>query len=569
MRRIVLLAVAILLLTMLTVGASAATCATQVTYQAAVSSDESCSMVVTATFHLDEPVDKLTFPVPAEATNISLNGTRVGSSLTNEARHVDLSGITGSMAGDFSVNISYYLNDVVTPDENGILQLRIPMLSGFSYPVEKLGFTITMPAALSHNPSFSSGYHKANIEQMLVYSASGNTVTGTSNQQMKDRETLEMTMVVTEEVFPQAAIKLQDLDAYYLAMAICGVLGLTYWFLFLRNLPPRFSSVAAPPEGYSAGQLGSIINLQGTDLTAMIFSWAQLGYIVIQAGRTERVLLHKHMDMGNERSLFEQKCFQQLFGSRNVVDCSGFRYVGLYQRLAARSGSLQGLVHPRSGSKYVFRALMALVGAFCGVCLGLTMSSEAAMPWIHAVLMAAFCGAASWFLQTWADSLFSQYKSKLIFGLILCGIWVVLCVRANTYQLDFWIILLQLLAGLMATFGGRRTEAGRQLLAEVLGFRVYLQTIPRVQLQHIRRQNPEYFHSLAPYAMALGCDQTFIRRFGRDLQPPCPYIVGVPQKSMTAAEWYKIFRRIARSMEARMRQMPLEKLTGLFRGFIR
>ena len=101
MRRITMLIVAILLLTLLTVGASAATCATQVTYQASVSNDESCSIVASVTIHLDEPVKDLTFPVPVEATNISLNGTRVGSTLTNEARHVDLSGITGSMAGDF------------------------------------------------------------------------------------------------------------------------------------------------------------------------------------------------------------------------------------------------------------------------------------------------------------------------------------------------------------------------------------------------------------------------------------------------------------------------------------
>ena len=162
-----------------------------------------------------------------------------------------------------------------------------------------------------------------------------------------------------------------------------------------------------------------------------------------------------------------------------------------------------------------------------------------------------------------------EHSGKLILSLVLCVAWIAMSVQAGTYQLDIWIVLLQLLAGLMTTFGGRRTEAGRHLLAEVLGFRLYLQTIPRVQLQHIRRQNPEYFHSLAPYAMALGCDQTFIRRFGRDLQPPCPYIVGVPQKPMTAAEWHKIFRRIARSMEARMRQMPVEKVAGFFRSLTR
>ena len=142
-------------------------------------------------------------------------------------------------------------------------------------------------------------------------------------------------------------------------------------------------------------------------------------------------------------------------------------------------------------------------------------------------------------------------------------------VQAGTYQLDIWIVLLQLLAGLMTTFGGRRTDAGRQLINEVLGFRLYLQTIPRTQLHLIRRQNPEYFHDLAPYALALGCDQIFAKRFGRDKQPPCPYIVGVPQEYMTAAEWNKILRRTARSMEARMRQMPVEKVAGFFRSLTR
>ena len=569
MRRIVILAVAIMLFALLAIGVGAETCATQVTYQATVSQDQSCSITVTANIHLEEPVSELTFPVPVDATNITLNGTRVGSTLTNQARHVDLKGIVGSVAGDFTINLSYYIKDVVAPDENGFLQLQIPMLSGFLYPVQKVGFTVTMPGNLSYEPAFSSGYHQTNIEQVLVYSAMNNTVTGTSNQTMKDRETLTMTVQVTEEMFPQAVIQLQDLDPYYLAMAISGVLALIYWILFLRNPLPRVNSVPTPPEGFSAGQLGSIISLQGADLTTMIFTWAQLGYLTIQTGRTERVLLHKRMDMGNERSVFEQKNFQRLFGSRSVVDTSGFRYAALYQKLAAGSGNTQGLVHPKSGSKHLFRFLMSVVGALCGVCLGLTVTVEAAVQWFPTVLLALACGCASWLIQLWADSMFSQHSGKLVLSLVLCVVWIAVSVQAGTYQLDIWIIVLQLLAGLMTTFGGRRTDAGRQLINEVLGFRLFLQTIPRTQLHHIRRQNPDYFHTLAPYALALGCDKIFAKRFGRDKQPPCPYIVGVPQEYMTATEWNKVLRRTARSMEARMRQMPIEKISGFFRSLTR
>lgn len=569
MRRIFILAAAILLLTVLAVGVSAEALATQVTYQATVSTDESCSMSVSATVRLDEPVSELTFPVPAEASNITLNGSRVGSSIMNEVRHVDLSGLVGSMSGDFTFTLTYQLNDVVDTDEDGFLQLELPLLSGFTYPVEKLGFTVTMPGVLSYKPSFSSGYHHANIEQQLVFSSSGNTVTGTSSQTLKDRETLTMTLQVTEEMFPQSIIQLQDLDPYYLVMAISGVLAVLYWVFFLRNLPPRISAVAAPPEGYSAGQLGTLISLQKTNLTAMIFSWAQLGYLTIQIGRTDRVLLHKQMEMGNERSSFEQKCFRSLFGTRNMVDTTGSRFSSLYQKISSTKPNLQGLVHPMCGSKFPFRFLMALVGVFCGVCLGMVLSVEAAVRWFPAVMLGLACGVASWFIQDWADCLYAQYKGKLVFSLLLCGAWLALSIHAGTFGLDVWIILLQLLAGLMASLGGRRTAAGRQLMAEVMGFRLFLQTLPRVQLHHICRQNAEYFHMLSPYALALGADSAFAGRFGRDIQPPCPYVVGVPKANMTAAEWSKVFRRISRSMESRARQLPLERLMGFFKSFTR
>ena len=117
MRRIILLAAAIMLFVLLAVGVSAETCATQVTYQATVSQDESCTMTLTAAIHLDEPVEGLTFPVPVDASNITLNGTRVGSTLTNQARHVDLSSIVGKVAGDFTITLSYYLKDVTSLHE--------------------------------------------------------------------------------------------------------------------------------------------------------------------------------------------------------------------------------------------------------------------------------------------------------------------------------------------------------------------------------------------------------------------------------------------------------------------
>ena len=61
----------------------------------------------------------------------------------------------------------------------------------------------------------------------------------------------------------------------------------------------------AAPAGLTAGELGSRLVHKGADLTMMVLSWAQLGYLLITMDESGRVFLHKRMEMGNERSAFD------------------------------------------------------------------------------------------------------------------------------------------------------------------------------------------------------------------------------------------------------------------------
>lgn len=566
MRRIATILFIVVLIFSLSLSVSAATAATSVKSQATVLLDESCEVIINAGFRLEQGVEDISFPLPLEATNVSLNGIRVGTTITGEARQVDLSKITNGMAGEFSVIIAYRLKDVVAYNEEGILQVEIPLLSGFSYPVENLEITVAMPEKIQERPAFSSGYHKANIEQNLQFDVDGTVITATSLITLKDHETLDMTLSVSEELFPQKIIELQDLDGLYLAMGIAAAVAVIYWLIFLRNLPPRFITVAAPLEGFSAGQMDAVLSLRGANMTMMVFSWAQLGYILIHTDKRGRVILYKQMEMGNERSAFEQRCFKNLFGTRESIDATGARYADVCRKTEKGSPNIQGLVHPKSGSVYVFRGLMTVVGILCGVCLGLTLSMEAAVQWFPAALVGIFCGIGSWLIQNWADCLFSHRKGSLWIALSIIVVWVVMSAIAKTFTLDGWVIFGQMVVGLMASFGGRRTEAGRQAMSEVLGLRRYLRRISSKQLGHICRRNPDYFYMMIPYALALGVDRGFSKRFGDQLMPDCPYMTGVTRKRLYADEWSKVFRRTASVMEAKSRTKPMEDLMALLRS---
>ncbi len=569
MRKLFCAVTALCLTLLLAMDVFAATGAKTVGSYATVSSDGGCQVSITAALHLEQAVPELTFPVPLEAADVTLNGARVRTSRSGQTRQVDLSGLVGSIAGDFTINIHYSLFDVVQVTKEDTQLLQVPLLSGFAYPVDKMEVSVTLPGDVTTQPTFTSGYHQTNIEKDMKITVSGAVITGTCLKPLKDHETLTLSMPVTDEMFPRSIVELRSSHWEDTAIWICAGLALLYWLLFLRSLPPSRSFRTVPPEGYSAGQMGSILTMRGTDLSLTVLSWAQLGYILLQVERSGRVLLHKRMEMGNERSAFEQRCFQNLFGTRKLVDTSSVRYVRQCQAVRKLNPGLQELVRSRSGNPALFRVLAAGVGLFGGVSMGMVLSEGAALQVFWVFVMGVLGAVGGWVIQGWAAGLLHWNKRRLYLGLAWAGAWVLLGQLAGDLEVAFWVVLAQLLAGLMAFFGGRRTDLGRQLMGEVLGLRRYLRRVPREDLQRSCQKDPDYFHSLAPYALALDADKAFARRFGRERIGPCPYLTTGMDGHLTAAEWSGLMRRALTEMGRREAQMPMERVMELFRGFIK
>ena len=93
-----------------------------------------------------------------------------------------------------------------------------------------------------------------------------------------------------------------------------------------------------------------------------------------------------------------------------------------------------------------------------------------------------------------------------------------------------------------------------------MGLRHYLTTIPKEDVQRLCRQNPDYYHDLAPYAIALGAGKSFAKRFG-DLQiPDCPYLVVEDAQFTTAMQWYEQLQDTVKRMNAGSRRLPMDTL---------
>ena len=562
MRRIIALLVTVMLLVVLAVPCYAANSASQANINAAVNTSGSCQITADLQVHITSAVDSLYFPLPKDARSVSVNGSSARTRRTGDALEVNLTGLLKGAVGDFSLRIQYTLPSTVDYNDLDRLELRLPLLSGFLFPVDQLSFTVNLPGENTVKPAFSSGYYQQSIEADMDFSAAGSTVTGSVLSPLKDRETLVMTLEVSEDMFPQDPIKQWSVGVDDIIMVVLAVLALLYWIFFLRCAPLLRSRTSDAPQGLAAGNLGSALTGQGADLTLLVFSWAQLGYLLIQVDSSGRVMLHKRMDMGNERSGFEVRIFRSLFGKRTVVDGTGMQYALLCRKVTAGAPDVRELFKRGNGNPRILRLLCAGIGIFSGISTGIALAGDALLGILLIVALAAVGGIAAWFMQQWCKGLHLNRKDLLIVGLALAALWSLLGLASGEGAISLYVSLAQLLCGLLWTYGGRRTVIGRQTAGQILGFRHYLHSLPHAQSQRITLSDPEYFFDLAPHAMALGVLRPFARRFGKMKLTACPYLTTGLDGHMTAAEWSQVMETAAAALDLRQRRMPLDRLLG-------
>lgn len=523
--------------------------------------DGSCTISVSMNLRIEE-AGELRFPVPENARNITLNGYGASTRKEGDVLTVDLGRITGDKPGVYSLVVRFTVPGTVSYTEAGEPELLLPMLSGFACPIEELYFSVILPEPVKYTPHFISGYRQQSIEEDIIYEIQGTQVAGTIQGSMKDRETLQLRLQLTQETFPRSAVEPWSAGvADTIAFVLMG-LAFLYWLVFMRSAPHIRKPNLQPPEGSTAGEMRCALLGQGADLSMMVMSWAQMGYVYIHLKDNNRVTLYKRMEMGNERGRFENKVFRVLFGNKNFADGSGARYAKLCRQVAASKGSVQALFRRNTGSLKVLRILGAAVGIFTGASLGISLAGDALLAVLIIALLAVLGTVGSWFMQSWVEGLHLRGHGSLLLGLGIAAIWLGLGALAGSFGMAAAAVGFQLLLGLAGYYGGRRTPSGRAITAQILGLRANLRRMPQEELERIRRSDSDYFFDMVPYALALGVDKKFAAHFGRQRLSPCPWLTTGRDGHMTAAEWALTLRRAAAALDERQKRMPLERLTG-------
>ena len=566
MRRAAMLLLCCLLLAgSFVLPASAESAASKVDTIVTVTADGDCIVSSTVRLRLESPMENLVFPVPLDATDISLNGGMARTSKTATATEVDVSRVIGDVAGEMTFSLNYNIPAAVkaVKGENGerYLQLELPLLSSFQLPVQGISFIVTMPDNIKYYPTFTSIYQQTGIEASLDYRVDKNMLTGASVQPLNDHEAITMLMVVPQEMFPSVSTYIREGNPEVQYMLILGGLALVYWILFLRTWPLIRHRTVSPPEGVTAGEMGCHLTLAGGDLTMMVFHWAQLGYILIHR-EGARVMLHKRMDMGNERSPFEVKCYKMLFANRKAVDATSYQYAKLSRKVFAMVPGERDLVRPTSGNTKIFRALGAGAHAVCGVCIAMNMTENSFLQVLLSVILVVVGAVSAWQIHEIAYRTHLRGKTRVYIGLVCFLLWILLGILCGQWLIPLCCALGQFALGYLAAYGGRRSDVGRHDAGKILGLRSYLKRISKEDIHRLMKTDPDYFFNMAPFALSLGVILPFARNFGSMKLEQCPYLISRVTGKHTAEEWAEMIADTADLIDSRYRQMEVRKWTA-------
>lgn len=529
-----------------------------------LSPDGSCQVSINMTLFLESRESSIYFPLPEGAVNVTVNGSAAHVSTQDGVSVISLDKTLSGMFGSVSVSIYYRINNVLSFNEHDELTAVIPLLSGFSLPVEYLDFSITFPEEIPEysrlHTDFYDTYLLDSVETVLSYSVESHTITGVTLETLKDHDSLKVTLPVSQEHFSDALILKNSSPWTQVAMAICVALAVVYWILLLRFFPPRAQRQTATPGNITAGEVGTLISNQGISLPLMAITWAQLGYVMLEIDRRGQVVLRKKMDMGNERSRHEMRIFAALFHRKDVVNTASAQFAAMSQRVYSSRDAKRGYFVRSLGRTNVYCLLFALAGMFAGIGVGSAWFLTGFKMVFFSVLFGVFGLVSAYLIQNAVAVLWLDRTDKKIYGAIAIVLWVLLAFQSRQYSLCLVTVALELLSGFTGPYAGKRTAAGKQRLRELYGLRRQIRRMKPGSV--FGGDNPDYFYQLLPYALAFGLEDRLAKAFNEQNLPDCTFLRGGTSPRQGAVQFAAYLKAMVSAMDERRRNLLYERIFG-------
>lgn len=411
--------------------------------------------------------------------------------------------------------------------------------SEWGVPVNNFTFKVDLPSEVDPDYVFiTSGQYGNKSNTRVRYSISNDrkSIEGYAPY-MYTNEAITLRVEFEEGTF-KGARKPLNLSIPALLISILGTILIVLFSYYLfarfgRDEKPVVVVRFDPPEGLNPCEVGYIKDgvVDEEDLTAMVFYWADKGYIRIEEDKKDFTLV-KIKEISSEandgeRIFFNTLMFQERVSSKDLErakfgDRLHENIIPIIRKRFERGECL--LKDKKARNATLIINMCALVYTiFSGLMLTLNTLDIAlfgvAVSFFQFVLLSTF------FKRIFENKEFAKkgytYFSFL-FAIAASGLAFVIenIFSYSSYEnlaISF-IISLVLVVGmfllcLLATVTEKRTAYAQKKLEEILGYREFIEKVEIDKLKALIDSDPEYFYHNLSYAITLGLEKKWAKKF--------------------------------------------------------
>ncbi len=444
----------------------------------------------------------------------------------------------------YTIKYSYDLGADVYPDYDEFYFNLIG--DGWNCDIDEVNFTVTFPKQISSERVWLTGGRYGSTSR-YPFSFSGNTVSGHVTG-LSEKEALTLRVEMDEGYFVGARVP-KD----WSLIGLLTILPLTVAVLFFLYslyrkygvdkpivIYPRFEAPELSPMA-----VGYIYDSSADDrdFTAMIFYWADKGYLTIEE-KGKNFILHKKKDLESPCEE-ENILFSSLFlkgDDLSVRDMSNMKLgvilndtvkPALVKRFTKGPQALSDrTAEGKSNLGMIISMLYALASS---ILLNLGDMEIALISVIISLAFTAISGVMIWaLLRKHTTGMVSRAVIAAVIFVMALAISVVLYMFASTVRctpvfvkISSSLIAFSLpLMAALSLFITRRSEYGQATVEEILGYRDFLEKVEVDKLKAMIDQDPEYFYHNLSYAIALGLEDKWAKKFEGLFFTPASWYIG-------------------------------------------
>ena len=430
--------------------------------------------------------------------------------------------------------------------------------------IQAVTFRIQMPKEFDESTlGFSSGYYGSVNSYNVKWDVDGKVITGKTISKLNVGEALTVRLTLPEGYF----VHKNDINIYSIVIiAICGVFVLLadrLWSKFGKEKQIVETVEFYPPEECNSAEVQLLYKGKADEkgVLSLLIYLANKGYIKIEEEATE--------DLKNKKKQFKFTKLKEYDGNNETErefmdglfdkDKNTASLNVLFYRFGMTVQKIKNMLNEEENQKRIFDYPSKIIKILFGIIMTIIFAIIQSSFFVNmerqtatiAVAIETFLNIPAFitFLVLILEMNKAKKKTSRYFGalLILCAgslvTWAI-CIQ-SMFQVNAIDIIMYLIGmiSIVAVSGfmllmRKRTPYGTEMLGKIRGFKRFLETVEKPQLESLVEENPEYFYNILPYTYALGVSDKWIKQFeGLAMQIPTWYD---SSNSYKLENWYDL-----------------------------